>query len=127
MRRVSLAAADVEHLVAHAATTIADLRERLVERLATPLGPVEVAVLLRPAALVQHEQQVGALDAEERFLALDWPARWTKELPSLLPTVSTYALFGLLTLGTAGPRLSCLSVVSPALRWGRGPIYPDAG
>jgi len=74
MRRAPLAAADVERLVGHAATTIAELRERLVERLATPLGPVEGSMLFRPAALVQHEQQVGAFDAEERFLALDWPA-----------------------------------------------------
>ena len=41
--------------------------------------------------------------------------------------VGTYVLFGLLTLDAAGPRLRCLSVVSPALRWGRGPVYPEAG
>jgi hypothetical protein len=126
-RRAPLAAVDVERLLAHAPTIVDALRERLVERLAAPFGPAEAAVLFRPAALIQHEQQVGALDADSHYLALAWPAGWMKELPRLLPPAGGYALFGLLGLDYIGLRLRPLSVVSPALRWDRGPIYPDAG
>src|SRR5262249_8060569 len=66
MRRAPLAVADVERLLSHGITTVAALVERLAEQLAAPFGPAEAAVLFRPTALIQHEQQVGALDAEKR-------------------------------------------------------------
>jgi hypothetical protein len=125
VRRAPLTTADVERLLAHAVTTIADLQERLVARLASPFGPAEAAVLFRPAALMQQGPEMAALDAAERFLPLDWPAAWTKDLPPLLPPDGAYGLFGLLTLDATGPCLHPLTVISPTLRWGRGPIYPD--
>jgi hypothetical protein len=127
VRRAPLTAADVDRLLAHAATTVAALQERLVERLAAPFGPAEAAVLFRPAALVQHGQQVGALDPDERFLALNWPARFATELPPLLPAAGRYTLFGLLALDADGPRLRCLAALSGALRWGNGPLHFAVG
>jgi hypothetical protein len=126
MRRAPLRLADVERLIARATTSVASLGEQLAGRISAPFGPAEVAVLFRPAALIRHEQRVGALDVASGYLALDWPAGWTKELPGLLPPAGRYALFGLLALGAAGACLRPLSVVSPALQWDRGPIYPDA-
>ena len=100
--RAPLAAADIERLIAHGRTTVGALSERLAERIAAPFGPAEAAVLFCPAALVQIEQQVGALDADSRYLALAWPDDWTRDLPRLLPPSGKYALFGLLALETAG-------------------------
>jgi hypothetical protein len=104
---------------------VAELRRRLVERLQTPFGVMELAGLFRPAGLVQNGDRLGAVDSMGEFLALDCPKGWASELPALLPGAGGYALFGLLDLDAQGLVLRCLSAVSPALRWARGPVYPD--
>lgn len=125
VRRAPLSVDDIDRLLARAVDSVPELRRRLVERLQVPFGPLEVAVLFRPTVLVTRGQSVAALDGEGHFLALDWPDPWSRDLPSLLPESGAYALFGLLRLDEFGVRLDCLSVVSDALRWGHGPIYPD--
>jgi hypothetical protein len=126
-RRAPLSAGDVERLIGHATTSVAALTERFAQQLAAPFGAARAAVLFRPAALVQHGAQVGALDADGAYLALGWLSSWTQDVPKLLPHASSFALFGLHELEAAGPRLRSLSIVSPALRWARGPLYPDLG
>jgi hypothetical protein len=132
VQRLPLTAADVDRLVARAADAVPELQRQLAERLETPFGaptsltgPVAVPVLFRPAALVAHGSLIGALDGSGRFLALEWPLRWTHALPQILPESAPYVLFGLLALGPTGLRLRCLSAVSSALRWGHGPIFAD--
>lgn len=124
-RRAPLTAADAERLVTLATGDVADLRRQLVERLSSPFGPPDLPLLFRPAGLVVQGELAGAVDGAGRFVALDLPAGWRKELPDLLPSDGAYALFGLLALDASGLRLTCLSVISGGLRWGDGPVYPD--
>ncbi|MBI3972496.1 MAG: hypothetical protein HY332_14545 [Chloroflexi bacterium] len=88
-----------------------------------PFGPAEVAVALKPAALLSHDGRVAAVDANGQPLALEWPQKWNAQLPDLLPPAGEYALFGLLDLTETGLRLRCLSVVSGALAWAHGPVF----
>ena len=78
----------------------------------------------RPAALLQCEGRIGAVDQAGRFLALAWPERWAEQLPPLLPPAGSYALFGLLRQAERGLELQCLSAMGE-LGWRQGPIYPD--
>jgi hypothetical protein len=123
-RRAPLAAEQVRRLLEVVPSDAAELRRRLLERLEVPFGPHEVAVLFRPAALLQCDERVGAVDQAGRFLALAWPERWAEQLLPLLPPPGSYALFGLLRQAERGLELQCLSAIGE-LGWRQGPIYPD--
>jgi hypothetical protein len=123
-RRVPLTAGDARRLVDTAVDEVAELRQRLVHHLDLPFSNGALPVLFRPAALVAQADLLGALDRAGHYVAVDWPAAWTAELPSLLPDNGQCALFGLLDLADRGLHLQCLAAVG-ALRWGRGPFYPD--
>jgi hypothetical protein len=120
-----LSAEDAERLVGCVPDSVPGLQQMLVERLDTPFQPADLPVLFRPAALVRQGETPAALDQDRHLLRLDWPASWFNELPAILPPTGRFALCGLLTLDREGVRLRCLSVLGP-LRWGRGPVYPDA-
>jgi hypothetical protein len=123
-RRAPLSLDDVRRLLRRATSSVDDLRQRLVDYLDNPFGPVDLPVLFRPAALITHVGQSAALDQQGRFVALAWPAAGATELPPLLPPGEPYALFGLLDLSGDGLLLRCLSAIGP-LAWDRGPFYPD--
>ena len=124
-RRAVLSSADVAAVVAGAVRRVAQLRALLAARLASPFGAAELPVLVRPSVLVTQGSLAGLVDEAGSFLRVSWPAEWSKELAGVLPESGEYALFGLLSLDGAGPELRCLSVLSPDLRWGRGPVFPD--
>jgi hypothetical protein len=125
-RRLPLTTLDVERVLDKAATDVATLRARLVDRLRSPFGPAEAAVLFRPAELLRDGAHFGALDATGRFLSLTIPSRLAKDLPSLLPESGRYLLFGSLRPAEtpAGMALACISAVGDLL-WGNGPVCPD--
>jgi hypothetical protein len=127
VRRAPLRAEDVSRLVAGAPDTVGELRRRLMARLATPFGDPAVPVLFRPAALLTSgpHSSLAAADGAGELLPLSWPEDWTGALPELLPTGGEYALFGRLRLEPQGPRLACLALVGPALRWLSGPVFPE--
>jgi hypothetical protein len=125
-RRAPLTPADVERFLDRATTdSLADLRRRLTERLANPFGSAQLAVAFRPAALLRQATLLGALDSAGRFLRLTLPEGWAADLADLLPEPGRYALVGLVDDQGQGLELQVLSVVSPDLAWGRGPVYPD--
>jgi hypothetical protein len=126
VRHAPLAAADVDGVLNRIPDSFADLHRRLLERLRAPFAPPELPVAVRPSALVAREHEVGCIDGEGLFLRLEWPAGWSEGLPALLPEPGAYALFGLLKLDEHGLRLRPLSVLSGALRWAEGPVYPQA-
>lgn len=123
-RRAALTLADVDRLLATAVADVAELRRRLIARFAAPFGPPEIAAAFRPAALLVAGDRVGAVDGTGRFLALEWPAGWTKQLPGLLPEPGRFAVCGLVRLAGSGLAMRCLSVAG-ALGRGGGPLYPD--
>jgi hypothetical protein len=127
IHRAALRCEDVDRLLGRAVQEIPAVRTRLVERLRSPFDPAEAAVLFRPANLVRDGDRLGALDGVGRFMALGGEARVARELPSILPEPGRYALFGLLVPGD-GPSDLTLRVhtVVGHLRWGSGPVWPDA-
>ncbi len=124
-RRAPLTLADIERLIQRAPADLAVLRERLVARLSDPFAPERIPVLFRPTSLLTQGDLVGALDQSGRFLPLEWPDGWRKELSSLLEPGAPVALLGLLSLDHPGLRLHCLALVAPGLAWEHGPIFPD--
>ncbi len=123
-RQVPLTVDDTRRLVRSAVSSAEDVRARLVGDLENPFGSTERPVLFRPSALVVDGVHVGALDRHGDFIALSWPATWSVDLPSLLPSDEPYAVVAQLDLTGSGLLLRCLSVVG-ALGWERGPFYPD--
>jgi hypothetical protein len=124
-QQTTLRAADVDCVLAHAPAAVSELRRTLAERLESPFGADEPAVLFRPGGLITCAERVVAIDDQGGFLDLAWPQRWSRDLPTLLPAPGDYALFGMLRLEAGTLQLRCLSVVSGGFAWGRGPIYPD--
>ena len=125
VRRAPLRAEDVSRLVAGAPDTVGELRRRLVARLATPFGDPALPVLFRPAALLTRGPLAAATDGAGDLLPLSWPGDWPAALPDLLPAGGDYALFGRLRLEPEGPRLACLALAGPDLRWLSGPVFPE--
>jgi hypothetical protein len=125
MQRATLRAADMDRVLAHASGTVSELRRFLAERLDSPFGADEPAVLFRPSGLIASGDRVEAIDDQGGFLALGWPQRWSRDLPTLLPAPGEYALFGLLGFEAGRLQMRCLTAVSGGFAWGRGPIYPD--
>ena len=128
VRREPLTAGDVDRLLGRAVEDVPSLRARLVDRLRSPFGPAEAAVLFKPEVLARDGERFGALDGGGRFLMLRGMERLAKELPPVLPESGRYALFGLLEPedSESGLALRCLSAVGE-LRWGNGPVCPGAG
>jgi hypothetical protein len=124
-RRASLSYADVERVLDHAVSDVAEVRRRLIRHLAIPVGTRELAVMFRPAALVTGGDRIAALDGAGQAMPLDWPAAWSKHALGILPDrADRFALVGLAGLGDRGPNLRCLAIVGD-LRWANGPTYPD--
>ena len=121
--REALTAEGVAGLVGRTTDSAAVVRAGLVERLNEPFGEREVAVLFRPAALLERGDQRVTVDGAGEALALTCAPKWLEGLIPLLPEEGEYALFGLLGLETDGPRLRCLSAVSGGFVWGEGPVY----
>ncbi len=115
---------DIIRVLGLADADVPRLQARLVDRLGEPFAPPEVAVLFKPASLLTRGRDGGAVDRQRRFLSLEVPETWRRELPGILPPGGDYALFGLLGLRDDGPILRVESVVG-ALAWDRGPVYPD--
>ena len=143
-QRAPLSVSDVARWLARVPDTVAALRHALVTHLATPFGPPEVAIAIRPAALLTYTSQTSqdraariavqpvAADTEGVRLALECPSRWLERLVPLLPSAGSYALVGLLRLaGTedasagSGLVLRCLSAVSPGFGGANGPVISD--
>jgi hypothetical protein len=125
VRRALLGSGDVQRVVDRAVADVAEVRRRLVERLAIPVGAPDLAVVFRPTALVAQGDRIAATDEQGRALLLDWPAAWSKQVLGTLPEgASGFALVGLADLGHGGPQLRLLAIVG-ALRWPNGPTYPD--
>lgn len=124
-RRAPLTPEHVSTLIERAPTSVATLQRQLAERLGDPFSPPSLPVLLRPAALVQRGDEMGALDQTGAVLPLLWPADWTKKGLPLLPAGAPFALFGHLSLREQGPILRPLSILSAALRWENGPLFPE--
>ncbi|HEY7036865.1 MAG TPA: hypothetical protein VH482_36390 [Thermomicrobiales bacterium] len=125
VRRASVSVADVRRIVERAVDEVAEIRRRLIERVAMPVGAPELAVVFRPEALVAQGDRIAATDRHGRALPLDWPAAWSKHALGILPDrAGGYALVGLAGLGDHGPELRCLGIVGE-LRWANGPTYPD--
>jgi hypothetical protein len=125
VRRASVSVADVERVLERAVDEVGEVRRRLVERLAMPVGAPELAIVFRPEALVARGDRIAATDRQGRALPLDWPAAWSKHALGILPEeAGRFALVGLAGLGDHGPELRCLAVVGE-LRWANGPTYPD--
>lgn len=116
--------ADIARVLDLADDDVSSLHARLVARLEEPFAPPDVPVLFRPDALLTRGGETGAVDRARRFLALDLPATWRRDLAEFLPPRTEYAVFGLLTLTTDGPLLRPQSLIG-SLAWDRGPVYPD--
>lgn len=121
-QRTPLRSEHIDQLIAGAATDLTELQRRLIEHASVPFGEPEIAVLFRPAVMLaapegasglplQASAPAGALDADGRFLALDWRTLWSLGLESAPPTEDPFALSGLLTLSPLGLRLRPLSVM----------------
>jgi hypothetical protein len=124
-RRASVSVDDIRRLLDRAIDDLGEVRRRLVERLAMPVGAPDLAVMFRPESLVARGDRIAALDGYGRTLPLDWPASWSKHALAILPEeAGRYALVGLAGLGENGPELRCLAIVGE-LRWANGPTYPD--
>jgi hypothetical protein len=149
-RRAPLRVEDVERLVAGAATDLAEVQRRLVERAAVPFGRPEVAVLFRPAMLLAPpwhgknvdprtperaalpvDETVGALDGAGRFLTVTLFGFSADGLAAATAAGEPFALFGIATLRESGLTLRCQSVVGAippgASRGASGRIYPEQG
>ncbi len=116
--------ADIARVLDLADDDVASLHARLVARMDEPFAPPDVPVLVRPAALLTRGGDTRAIDRARRFLALDIPESWRRDLPDILPPGGDYAVFGLLSLTPHGPLLRAQSMIG-ALTWDRGPLYPD--
>jgi hypothetical protein len=131
--RAALRDCDIERIVTGAADDVSEVRRLLVERMAVPFGPSEVAVLFRPAMLLgapagtpdqvlQAGAPAGAVDAAGRFIALDWRPLWQAGLKTTPPPDQDYAIFGLAALDATGVTLRCLSIIGARAipSWTRG-------
>jgi hypothetical protein len=150
VKRAALRSEDVERLVQGATDDLSEIRRRLVERAAVPLGQPEVAVLFRPALLVvpsdgpEQDRQpsrranlyaatrsIGAIDRAGRCVRCTVPIGLADSLAAIAQEPGTFAVFGIARLGAAGLELDSPSVVvSPAsTSWSalRGITLPDAG
>jgi hypothetical protein len=139
-RREALRTEDIDRLVAGAVADLAEVRRRLVERAAVPFGQPEVAVLFRPATVLASpegglapDRPAGAVDADGRFLSIEWGEPWASQPAGVLSTVlaraqadgSPIALFGLVSLAEQGLVLRCLSLVGASVRGQFGRILPE--
>jgi hypothetical protein len=125
VRRASLTYGDVRRVLDRAVTDVAEVRRRLIDHLAIPVGTRELAMTFRPAALMARYDRVAAVDAAGRVLPLDWPPAWSKQVLPILPDqAGGFALVGLAGLGEDGPYLRCVAIVGE-LRWANGPTFPD--
>jgi hypothetical protein len=107
---------DVDRLIAGAVTSLSEIQRRLIARSAVPFGAPEMAVLFRPRRLLISDatasgSQLGAVDGDGRFVALQWTHSTVDDLVAALPADERVALFGLVEPGVDGLRLRCLSVI----------------
>lgn len=115
---------DVSRLLRHGISDVGRLRRDLVGRLGVPFAAPELATIFLPAALLSRGTTIGAVDSQHRFLPLELPEAWQRDLPHILPEPGHYGLFGTVRLADGGPVLRCHSIVGE-LDWERGPVFPD--
>lgn len=124
-RRGALLMADIDAIVASAIVEISELRRRLVERLAAPVGSTEVAVVFRPVQIVATGDLLAGLDGQGDLVSLVWPGSWSAAMVrGMTREPERCALFGVMELARSGPLLRCLSIIGD-LGWANCPTYPD--
>lgn len=125
VRRAALTMEQIEHLVNVAVDEVAELRQRLVERLAVPVGAAEIVVVFRPEGIVATGDRLAAVDARGEVVPLVWPDAWSHATVRALTQESgRYAFVGLVQLSGDGPQIRCLSLFGD-LGWVNGPHYPE--
>jgi len=128
----ALRAQDLDRLVRHAPDDLSAIQRGLVEQALVPFGRPEIATLFRPALLVgpadeepperqmarpkdrsQHMRTLGAVDRAGRFISFRLPIGLADDLAVVGRNPSTFALFGLVGLGSTGLTFRCFSMVVP--------------
>jgi hypothetical protein len=125
-QHLPLTAEDVDRLLSHAETSVAELRRRVAERGHVPFGAPPLTELFRPGAVLSKDGRMAAVDSDGQLLVLEWPAvsdASKDELLDLLPEAG-FGLFGRVSVTAEGLAMRCLSIVSGHLRWPWGPVYP---
>jgi len=125
VRQTALQMSDIDRVVAGAVIKLSELRQRLLERLAVPVGAANVVVIVQPERIVAIGDQVAVNDGSGDNLLVTWPDAWSNPtVRAMMHEPGGWAIVGMMELAVIGPRLRCLALIGD-LGWVNGPTYPE--